>query len=531
MATGTRLLLVDSSGSAGDIRLILLTLGVLQAYEWAVGGILLGLHTARRSPEDKPSLLLVAVLFWTGPLAATVEMTALRPTAGAALAAGAAVIAVGELRLICRALALQITPAGRLIGTACLTLLVAAAPLLTIPEGATGTNELYLYGAWWVLGGITLGCLWVARVYRRQRRGSGPPEQPDSLGLELGFLVVTITATAAHLIGMNHAFFCHAALFYYCPLILAVSVVGMEFIPFAPQRGRVLLVAFAALPAVAILLSLLPFDSEVPLTLLPWWVRDPILGIFVAAAAAWWFGYLRHRAIVLMHAANAALGLAVLRVGQTLSTVAPVSPPPGAGLLPSHGLWPVVLYGIVGYFLLAACLRRSRVEALAALAANQLAIVLLVWDRTQADTFILCLVAGWSLLVALHLMTKRPRLRARAVLIAFLAIAPWICDYASSLRWQAGGHAVMMILILLVVGQVWRWTHYRAAAAFLAVAHLVVAAGWWTTQSTHPAAVATVGVSFALLICGGTISWCKRRLLDAIHGGGADRSPGRADGF
>ena len=67
MAIGTRLLLVSPSDPTGDIKLILLTLAILQVYEWAVGAILLALHQAARSPEDRPSLLLVATIFWTGP--------------------------------------------------------------------------------------------------------------------------------------------------------------------------------------------------------------------------------------------------------------------------------------------------------------------------------------------------------------------------------------------------------------------------------------------------------------------------------
>src|SRR5262245_15636111 len=85
MTAGTRLFLVRSSGATGDIGVILLTLGLLQLYEWAVGGILLALFRARRSPEDIPSLLLVATLFWTGPMAATIEMIALRQEWGIAV--------------------------------------------------------------------------------------------------------------------------------------------------------------------------------------------------------------------------------------------------------------------------------------------------------------------------------------------------------------------------------------------------------------------------------------------------------------
>ena len=44
MAVGARLYLVSPSSRAGDVGLIMLTLGVLQLYMWAVTGILLALR-------------------------------------------------------------------------------------------------------------------------------------------------------------------------------------------------------------------------------------------------------------------------------------------------------------------------------------------------------------------------------------------------------------------------------------------------------------------------------------------------------
>ena len=89
MAVGARLYLVSPSAAPGDLGLIITTLVVLQVYEWGVSGLLLVLHRCGRSPEDKPSILLVAVAFWTGPMAATIEMTAYHAELGSIVAAGA----------------------------------------------------------------------------------------------------------------------------------------------------------------------------------------------------------------------------------------------------------------------------------------------------------------------------------------------------------------------------------------------------------------------------------------------------------
>ena len=58
IAYGAREMLVLPGSIAGDVSFILLTLVVLQCYEWSVTGFLLILHRSGRSPEDKPSLLL-----------------------------------------------------------------------------------------------------------------------------------------------------------------------------------------------------------------------------------------------------------------------------------------------------------------------------------------------------------------------------------------------------------------------------------------------------------------------------------------
>ncbi|MHC4091741.1 MAG: hypothetical protein ACYSVY_15985 [Planctomycetota bacterium] len=517
MAAGARLLLAGPSGAAGDIKLILLTLSVLQVYEWAVTGILLVLHGAKRSPEDEPSLLLVAVLFWTGPMAATIEMTAFRPDLGTSLAAGACLIALAELRLACRILGLRLTTAGQLLGSACLVLLAAAAPLLKIPETASGTNELFLYGAWWIFGGVVLIFVPVARTYRRRGLASGTVRAPTGLGREIAFLTMTIVATAAHLVGMNHAFYCHAVPFYASPLIIAVSVVGMELLSLATKRNWCLLAAFGVLPGAAILLTLRPFDAEVPVILLPKWLRDPMLSVLLVAGAAWWFGYSRHRAIALLHAGNASFGLAAFRAVNALiaESAAPIWP--SAEAIAPRGVWIAALYMTAGYLVLAACLRRSRIEALLALAVHQAAVVLLVWESTPADNFIICLVAGWSVLVGLHLAVSRLSLVVRLVPIAFLAIAPWTCESASSVRWQAGVHAVAMILALFLVGQLWRWTRYRLVAILLVAIHITVVTERWAMHGSHRTEVVLVGAGFALLACGALISWYKRRLLDSIR--------------
>jgi hypothetical protein len=484
--------------------------------------VLLLLHKVRRSTEDRASLLLVAALFWTGPMAATIEVTAFRPDLGACLAAGACLIALAEMRLTCGWLGLRLTLPGQLMGAACPILLTVAPPFLKVPASASGTNELFLYAAWWVLSGIALICLPVASVYRRRKATRGHREHPSCGCHELTFLTMTVIATAVHLVGMNHAFFCHAALLYASPLIIAVSAAGMELLILAGKRDGRLVAAVGALPVVAILLTLRPFEAEVPVVLLPWWLRDPMLIVSLAAGAAWLFGYFRHRFVALLHVGNAALCLGVYRMLRRLTDL----PVTQGSLIPAQDLWTVALYVAAAYLVVTACLRRSRREALLALVLHLAAVILLVWERIPADRFITGLAVGWSILIGLHLETKRPGLLFRLATIAFLAIGPWTRIMAPPLPWLAGVHTVAMILVLFLAGQLWRWTHYRLVAVVLVAGHALVFTERWVLHGAHLLAAVLVGGGFAVLIGGALISWHKERLLHFLR---AENLSGRSE--
>jgi hypothetical protein len=508
MAVGTRLFLVGPSDPTGDVTLILLTLVVLQVYVWAVGGILLSLQRAARSPEDRPSLLLVAGVFWTGPMAATIEMTALRTQWGIGLAAGASLIAMGELRLCSKALNLRFSATGQLIGSGCVILLAAAAPLLKIPESDSGLNEIFLYATWWVLAALVLCCLGALRSHQLRTALVPVPASQSACMAEGLFLAITVAATSVHLIAMNYGFFCHAALFYASPLIVAVSFVGMGVLLRTFKWYKSVLTLFALLPLVAILLALQPFDAKVPLDRLPTWLRDPLVCVAVIAASAWWFGYHWHRRNIFLHASCAALALAALRVTRGI----------GVGhydIRPNLVL--MSLYGITVYLVMKALLLRSRREALAALLVNLAATAILVKNRTPADGLIVCLAVGWTGLIAVHVAARNPGFWWRAVPVAFLAVAPWTLDAASLFHRQLMIHAAAMVLVLLVVGQIWRWTHYRSVAALLTAGYLAYGARDLLLKSAHPWATTLVFTGFALLAAGAFISWHKRQLLSALE--------------
>lgn len=515
MAVGARLYLVSPSTRAGDVGLILLTLGVLQFYEWAVTAILMALHRWGRSPEDEPSLLLVAGLFWTGPLAATAEMTAHRAHLGLACAAGACAIALAELSTVRRLMGYRFSVWGRLAACACVVLLAVSPPLLRVPESVSGTNEIALYCAWWLLAGLALAGAGIVRFHaRRGELAAMRPLMWFDFGIEMAFVGLVLAATAGHLVGMNYAYFGHAEWFYGSPLMVAVSVVAMEYLALAQRRRGVPLAAAAVLPAVAIVLARVPFSEQMPVTKLPVWFRDPLLTMLVIAAAAWWFGYVRHRAALLLHAGSAALGLAALRAMQDRApqVATAVVPALETADVPARDLIVMALYGLTVYLALVSVARRSRIEGLAAIAVHQAAVTFLVLDRTPADVMIVCLVAGWHCVAAMHVL-GRPRPAAIGAVIALLVALTWAYDFSPLLCWHARSHAVLMLIPLIIAGEVRWWMPYRYIWPAVAAAHGVFYFGRWIAEREHSTASLVVLAAFGLLAIGAMVSWHKRVLL------------------
>ena len=484
MAVGARLYLVAPDAVAGDIGLILLTLGVLQAYEVVVVGVLLLLHRGRRSPEDQPSLLLIAGLFWTGPMAAAVEMTARHGEAGGGFAAAAGVAAIVTLRVVRREIGLHLSRWGQLAAGACVALLALAPRRLRIPHATEGTDELALYGCWWLLGGIvllTLGAL----AWHGRRVASHTPGRPDwrHLHIEMAFLVMVYAATAAHLWGMNYAFFGNARLFYAAPLLGAVTIVLFEYFARVALRGAWLWWTVGALPIAGIVAATAGFHEKVPVCDMLAALRDPLPAALLLAAAAWWFGCLRGGPAMLLHVGSAALVMMAFRVVglssglstgfDSLLTIAPLSRNEAA----------LTLYALVGYLLAIARLRRSRGEILAALGVHWLAFSLVVVGRAPSGLMSICLLGGWTWLAAVHVMINRPRWAVTAWPIAALVLITGAFGWQSELRWSAGTHAATLVVVLVLIGTLYPWTRYRRLG--IGAGTLFLSAGVVPVSYTH----------------------------------------------
>lgn len=551
MAVGARLCLVRPGTPAGDLGVILATLGVLQAYEWAVTGLLVLLQRVRRAPEDRCSLLLVAALFWTGPIAATIELTARQPRHGLLAAVAVALFALAELFVVRRSLGLLLSLPARVLAAVCLGILVIAPWHLHVRNG-DHTDELFLYACWWLLAGAA--ALGVACVrYHAARAGNGPlaarhadtpvagggwgagPDTDFSFSIlnprsstrfrdagllgcgalvaELVFVAVVVAATATHLTAMNYVFLGHARNSYAAPLLLAAMAVGFELAAHSGRvRGWVGALALALLPA-ALAGASVGVHPSVPVHLLPAPLRDPLLSALGLGTVALGFGTVRLRSVALFHAASLAAACTAWRARQVLWPSSGAAASSAATTWVSNEVAALVLLSLAAYLLAVAGVRRSRLEAILGLVVTQPAAWIAVWPYPTIAPFLIGTVACWSVLAVMHLGAARPAVARLLWPIAALLLLDWCYDADAALQWSARANSLLLVGALLAFGHIWELDSYRR----LGIGTLVASVAFWTTRvlavATIPSEVYVVTLAFGLLGGGALVSWHKRAWL------------------
>lgn len=515
MALGARLYLDHPNARAGDAGLILLTLGVLQGYEWAVATILVVLHHMARSPEDKPSLMLVTALFWTGPLAATSEMIAHRADLGLLLSGGACAIAIIEFSFLRRTLGLRISPAGRLTAALAVLFLGIAPTLIKIPETANGTNELFLYFSWWLLAALALIPLASVRWHGHGRKsGAWLGRSRRDLYMELSLTAIVLAAAAAHLAAMNYAYYGHARWFYVSPLLCAVGMTGIGCLVQLRTRWPIIAGFFASLPLIAIVPTGQGFDARVPVEMLPVWLQDPALAVLVLAGTTWWYAARRLGSKLLLHMGTAAMAGGVFLARDLL--VPPVAAPMIATAAPQMAwIQPwflLILATAAGYFALLAVVHRSRSEGVLAVLLLQAAWLVGMAHRGEQADLLAVFSFGWCALLIVHIV-GRPKLGHIALPVIYLLTVSWFFDGQTQTEWLARVHGSGLVVAMLILGQFWPATHYRGLAVAAACGHMLFYGGRNLTRTDHLLAASVVIASFALLAAGAAISFYKPTLL------------------
>lgn len=508
MAVGARLYLVSPDTYAGDVGVILLTLGVLQTYEWAVLSVLLLLKRFSRAPEDQGSLLLIGAIFWTGPLVATVELAAEDVRLGMLLGVAVAVFGLLELAYVPRRLGLSLSVCGRVLAALCLVFLVVAPLRLRVTDDA-GTDELFLYGCWWILATLTL--LALGMLHERAKRPVSPAGGFTHPHTELLFVFIVIAAGATHLVAMNYAFVGHARLFYAAPVLLAVALAVAEYLARCGLRGRWPQLLVVGLPLLALLGSAARFDHAVPVDDLPWWLRKPLLSSLALAAMVWWFGAWRLRSATLFHLGSAALAAVVWYVDWRMAGT--TAPRATALTLPALQKAAALAFGAAtAYLLLVGLVRRARVDIAMALVTLQFAVVCAALRRPDA-MFIIGTVALWSALGALHLHRLHPRIGGVLVVAGALVVLSWTWDARVDTALFARLSTAALAAVFLLVGLLHRFGNYRLIGAGVVGANVLYFGGRAVAAGPHAAATLVVVGGFLLLVLGASVSWHKRTLL------------------
>lgn len=514
MAAGAKLYLFAPQAAAGELGLILLTLGILQAYELAVCGVTLALHRAGRSPEDQPSLLLVAVIFWTGPLAATLEMAQQDPRLGELLAAGVAIFAATELLGLRRGIELRLSPYATAFALLAVVLIAAGPAFVRISESRLTDHELALFASWWALGLAAL--LGVGALRWHQARGAdfgGSPAR--DLHRESAFLGLVVAATATHLYAFNYAFFGHARLFYATPLLAAISLLAVEWLAaIGRARPLALAVPFAGL-LLALAASTERFDSHVPVDRLPFLLWDPLATALAAATLVAWFSCVRLRSLEALHLGSAAACMLCLRL---------VWPAHTAGIAPGEMLvltaalsWrPLAAYcglAIAAYLLVVFLIRRRRAELAAALLVNAAALTVLLGDRIAADRLFIPIVWGWTWLALVHVVIPRPGFWSRMLPGALLVGTSCVFEFDAALAWQARASGVLVVAVFVLLGRCWPGSGYRLLALCNGVPWAALLLTRGVGFGPHARASQAVFLAFALLTAGALVSWYKAQLI------------------
>lgn len=512
MAAGAREFLVSPDARAGEVGLMVAVFGVLQAYKWAVDAIVVLLARSRRAPEDWDSLLLVAAVFWTGPIAATVELAAKYGWPGQVLTVVVCIAAMFELVALGRVVGTRISRVTGVIAIGVLSLL-AAAPIMLRVQSADGTNDIMLYFAWWVLAAVTL---LAARIPAMSAAGVAPGhaaerEEGGNVKRELVFICVTIAAAATQLIGMNYAFLGHASAVHAMPVVAAGTIAGIE-IARQLSAGRLMIGLFALLgPTILVAFARLGFSAEFPQGALPVVLSDPWALACGLCAAIWFFVAFRLRIVAVVHLAIFVVVLLAWRMDVGASSIISAAAQPAANS--SNADWSTkALMMVSAYLLLFGALSRRRVEAIAGLAAMYCALVSWCGWSDDVASFTNAILLGWLALVAIHVQFSRPPAIAYALVLGWLTGAGWVADFSDVAASPARVHSALIILAAVLIA-IRRPGAVRSVGIGILSVHCAFAITRITGLSPHPVAVGIVISAFALLVGGAVVSWNKPRLL------------------
>jgi len=290
-----------------------------------------------------------------------------------------------------------------------------------------------------------------------------------------------------------------------------LTLVGTDYLALRRDRRAGLRAAVVGAPLIALIWSAQPFDPAVPTDALPAWARNPLISSLVLATLVWWLSAWRLQSVTLFHLGSAALVSTIWQVSRLMQgDVLPTATP--STLFIAEKSVALALFAAAAYLLLIALIRRSRLEALVALTALQPAVVIAGSGRTD-----MVLVVGnvvlWSLLISFHLGRRWPHLGGVLVTCIALVALNWSHENRADVVWLARASSAALAVVLLLVGYLRPESHYRALAAGILGANVLLVGGRAIATGPYPVATVVVAGSFLLLLGGAGISWHKQALL------------------
>ncbi len=510
MIYAASLVLRQPDAPPGRLPLIFQILAALTVYELAILTAVVGLHRAGRSPEDQPALRLLAALFWTAPLAATLELTLADAVLGRSFTLLAAGIAAAQLIVGPRALATGFGPGATAAGLIVL-LLIAATPIAIAPDVCPrGVDDLRLYAAWWGLG--LAGAIGAAGIAWRSRSDKPAGEfHVHPASIEGGFVALVIAIGATHLYGIDHAFFCNAEAQHLTPALGGLSLLAIEVMRACRAPAIVVRQVVGVLSAISLWCSIGSFHAETPMAgwSRPW--NQPMAYALAWLVVSWGHAAWRMRDFAYLH------GLVALSLVALCWQNGPVRDWLRATPHETYRAAPTVvvfwLYGTVAYLTLLAIVRRNRPCGGAAIVVHFVALAAATCGRMPDAGAVLALAAGWHWLAFAECIRLTPLLLSRSIGVAALTIAALSLEMRPECHTLSRSVMIGSVIAWLAIGLAKPRTSYHliggVAGALWATA-LSGRAIWSQPQLRGLGAILT---SFGLLAIGVLTSWNKSRWL------------------
>lgn len=226
MFVGVRVVVSALHLVPGDLKHLLLLIGVLNAYEAAVIALALFLITRRGLRRDGWLLLSIEGLFLVDLTFLNAELFTANLRWGSAINALCFALALAKVGVVVRTLRLRLAPsewAYVAVQFAAIFFMAGVFKRVANHDRHPGTlSAMVLYEAWWLIGALLLAATFLLRKPAERRRDSAASAMWQVTGRL--YLVLPFVSMVVHLIGANRVYWVHFHPANAAPLFLGLAV-------------------------------------------------------------------------------------------------------------------------------------------------------------------------------------------------------------------------------------------------------------------------------------------------------------------